>query len=219
LAQTPDRVEPRAPRHLVVIANPSPTSFDHSIVDAYREIAAENRQKVEVRDLYGLRFDPALKADERPMEDGWQPAPDVAIELEHLRLADILVLVYPIWFGLPPAMLKGYVDRVLGAGYTFRDIRSRLGQPVVAGKPLLSFTTSGLALPWLHEQGQVLALREIFDAYLWQGLGMSQAEHVRVDSVVPDMSPHYAAEQLERVRDVARKTCAMLRAAQDGEKL
>lgn len=196
--------------HLVVLANPAPESFDHAIVDAYAEVAERLGHAVVVRDLYAIGFDPLLRASERPAETAWTAAPDVAIELEHLHRSDILVLVYPIWFGLPPAILKGYVERVLGAGYTFRDLQAAAGQPSVAGKPLLSFSTSGASLPWLDEQGQVLSLKEIFDVYLWRGLGMSQAEHVRIDSIVPNMSAGYAEEQLGRVRQVAEKACAML---------
>lgn len=197
-------------RHLIVIANPSPLSFGHAIVNAYTNVAERHRQAVEVRDLYAIGFDPVLRAAERPTEPGWVPPADVTAEVEHVGRSDVLVFVYPIWFGLPPAMLKGYVERVLGAGYTFRDLQARRGQPAIAGKPLLSITTSGTSLPWLNEQGQVLSLKEVFDVYLWQGLGMSQAEHLRIDSVVPDMKADYAAEQLERVKETAERTCAML---------
>jgi len=199
-------------RHLVVLANPAPEGFDHAIVEAYREIVESNHQEVLIRDLYAVGFDPVLRAAERPTEPGWLPAPDVAVELEHVRTCDIIVFVYPIWFGLPPAMLKGYVDRVLGAGYSFRDVHEAKGHPLVEGKPLLSFSTSGTSLSWLDEQGQVLSLKEVFDVYLMRGLGLSQAEHVRIDSVVPDMKPAYAAEQLERVRAAAEKACANLAA-------
>lgn len=198
--------------HLIVLANPAPDGFDHAVVKAYAEEVQRHDQSVQVRDLYALRFDPVLRASERPTEPGWVPSPDVAAELDYVRQCDMLVFVYPIWFGLPPAMLKGYVERVLGAGYTFRDLQAATGQPVIAGKPLLSFSTSGASLPWLEEQGQVLSLKDIFDVYLWRGLGMSQAEHVRIDSVVPDMNAAYAAEQLERVRGAAEKACANLAA-------
>ena len=214
MTSNPDRASPRAPRHLLVLANPSPTSFDHSIAAAYTEAVQQNRQEVVVRDLYNLNFNPVLSASERPMVDDWAAAPDVEVELQHLAWCDILVLVYPIWYGLPPAMMKGYVDRVLGAGYSFRDVRSEVGQPGVAGKPLLSFSTFGLSLPWLHEKGQVVSLKEIFDVYLRQGLNMASAEHVRIDSVVPDINAEYAAQQLERVRAAADRSCATLRAEQ-----
>lgn len=208
---TASQASPRsANRHLIVLANPSQDSFDHSIAETYRRVAEENHQQVVIRDLYALQFNPVLSASERPTENGEALASDVAAELEHLRAADILVLVYPIWFGLPPAMLKGYVDRVLGAGYSFRDLRAEKGQPTVSGKPLLSFTTSGLPLPWLSEQGQPVSLQSVFDRYLRKGLGMSRTEHVEIDSVTPDMNPCYAAEQLHRVQEAAQSACAML---------
>lgn len=197
-------------RHALVYVNPSPNSFDHAIVDTYRAEAAKRGQEVVVRDLYGLQFDPVLRAEERPLHGAWTPSPDVATELEILGSSDILVLVYPIWFGMPPAMLKGYVDRVLGAGYSFRDVHDRVGQDVLKHKPLLSFSTSGTSRPWLDEQGQVMSIREVFDAYLWRGFGMKQSEHIMIDSVVPNLSDLYAREQLERVRETAERTCSML---------
>ncbi|MDF2494413.1 NAD(P)H-dependent oxidoreductase [Sphingomonas sp.] len=197
-------------RHHLVFANPNRTSFDGQIVDTYVETAQRLGQDVVVRDLYAMGFDPVLRNEERPIEGDGQVAPDVATELEYLGTADILVLVYPIWFALPPAILKGYVDRVLGSNYSFRDVQQQSGHPALKGKPLLSFSTSGTSLAWLHQKGQVGSLREIFDAYLWQGLGMQQAEHIRIDSVVPGMKAEYAAEQLERVRSTVERTCAKL---------
>ncbi|MEO8374086.1 MAG: NAD(P)H-dependent oxidoreductase [Sphingomonas bacterium] len=203
----------RRPTHLVVCANPSPTSFDHAIVAAYVEAATECHQEVVVRDLYALGFDPVLKVAERPLHSDWSPAPDVAVELDHLANCDILVLVYPIWFALPPAILVGYVDRVLGAGYSFRDLHDQVGQAPLRGKPLLSFSTSGSSQAWLNEQGQALSLREIFDVYLWRGFGMKQSEHIMIDSIVPNLSQTYAAEQLERVRATAVRACSMIASA------
>jgi len=73
-----------------------------------------------------------------------------------------------------------------------------------------SSTFSSTPLSWLNEQGQPLSLREIFDVYLWRGFCMKQSEHVLIESVVPNMSAAYAAEQLQRVRDVAARTCSTL---------
>jgi NAD(P)H dehydrogenase (quinone) len=211
MTPTPSPTEAARPiRHLIICANPSPASFDHAIVDAYAWVVTAHHQQVVVRDLYALGFDPVLKAAERPLHGDWQAAPDVAVELDHLAASDILVLVYPIWFALPPAILIGYVDRVLGAGYSFRDMHDQVGQPALRGKPLLSFTTSGTSQPWLNERGQAVSLREIFDVYLWRGFGMKQSEHISIDSVVPNLSQAYAAEQLERVRATALRACSAL---------
>ena len=199
-----------APLHLIIYANPAPASFDAAIVDAYAGSVRDRGHRASVRDLYAIGFDPVLKLDERPRHGDWHPRADVVEELQHLRCADAIVLVYPIWYGTPPAILKGYVDRVLGSGYTFHDVHDRKGQTFLTGKPLVSFSTSGLPLSWLCEKGQALSLREIFDVYLWRGFGMRQSDHIMIENVVSNMSPDYANTQLERVRATARRTCALL---------
>lgn len=196
--------------HLLVYVNPSPDSFDHAIVETYVKEAEARGHEVVVRDLYAMNFDPVLRIQERPLHDAWTASPDVAAELALMMTSDILVLVYPIWFGMPPAMLKGYVDRVLGAGYSFRDMVGQVGQHALKGKPLLSFSTSGTTHDWLGAQGQEVSLREVLDVYLWRGFAMKQSEHIMIDSVVPNLSAGYAAEQLERVRQTAERTCATL---------
>lgn len=197
-------------RYLIVCANPSPASLDSAIVDAYSAAVRDCGHRAVVRDLYALEFDPVLKDDERPSHPRCSPEADVADELYHVRDADVIVLVYPIWYGMPPTILKGYIDRVLGANYSFRAVHNRRGQPALAGKSLLSFSTSGLPLDWLSERGQVLSLREILDVYLWRSFGIKRTEHVMIESVVPNMSTAYATAQLDRVRHMATQTCVLL---------
>jgi NAD(P)H dehydrogenase (quinone) len=196
--------------HLLVLANPSSASFDHSVAATYAGIVKDQGQEITVRDLYALGFDPLLKAAERPAGLEWTPSPDVAAELDLVAAADVVVFVYPIWFGLPPAMLKGYVERVIGAGYSVKDVQGSVGQPAVQGKPLITFSTSGASLPWLQSQEQVQSLKAVFDVYLWRGLAMSRVEHYRLDNILPDMSSDYAEEQLQKVRDAAHHVCEML---------
>ena len=50
-----------------------------------------------------MDFDPVLRAEERPGHGDGAVSPDVAAELDMLSAAHALVLVYPIWFALPPA--------------------------------------------------------------------------------------------------------------------
>lgn len=54
-----------------------------------------------------MGFDPLLKNEERPDRRGSSLSRDVRAELDALTGSDVIALVYPIWFGMPPAMLKG----------------------------------------------------------------------------------------------------------------
>ncbi|WP_169803615.1 NAD(P)H-dependent oxidoreductase, partial [Sphingomonas adhaesiva] len=147
-----------SPRHYVVLANPSPKSFCHTIARTYVAEVEQQGQSATIVDLCTLGFDPVLKDGERA-DHGDRHHPWVTAELERIAACRALVLVYPIWFGGPPAILKGYVDRVLGAHCGFRAFREGGAQPALSGRYLLSMTTSGTPIGWLEERGQPQALR------------------------------------------------------------
>lgn len=194
-------------RHLVVLAHPRRGSFNHQIAAAYCDTVRECGQVANLRDLYANRFDPILEISPEP--------PELATidDITGVRNCDILVFVYPIWFGLPPAMIKGYVDRILGAGFKPSHDHPRADGRFLGGKEMLSFSTSASTTAWLAEQGQLISLREGFDRYLGTVFEMAKTEHVHIESIVEDLDKRYAEEQLERVRETARGTCARLLSA------
>jgi len=105
-------------------------------------------------------------------------------------------------------MIKGYVDRVLGAGFKPSHDHAQAHNPFLKGRHMISFSTSASTQAWLGEQGQLTSLREGFDRYLGTIFQLAATDHVHIDTVVEGLSEHYAAEQLERVREAARNTCA-----------
>lgn len=194
-------------RHLVVLAHPRRDSFNHQIARTYCETVRDCGQVALLRDLYANRFDPIL--------DTIPEAPELAVlyDLTEARRCDAIVFVYPIWFGLPPAMIKGYVDRVLGAGFKPSREHPCADNRFLSGCHMLSFTTSASTSAWLAEAGQTIALREAFDGYLEKVFALAGTQHVHIDAVVDNLNAAYAAEQLERVRQAARSMCATLLSA------
>ena len=126
-------------KHSVIVAHPEAESFTMAVAQRYCAAVTAQGQEAVLRDLYRIGFDPVLKADERAPGAGFQPRPDVAVELDQLAGSAAFVLIYPIWFGTPPAIIKGYVERVLGAGMTPKSMTHHLGQaphPLLGGKHL-----------------------------------------------------------------------------------
>lgn len=201
--------DPARPKHVVVLAHPDADSFNASVAETYCETAHACGHETVLRDLYAMHFDPILRQDERPGRGPFEPAEDVQAELDLLCGASVLVLVYPIWFGSPPAMLKGYVDRVLGAGVTARQVQDRTWHALLGGRRLISFTSSAARGPWLSEQGQTLSLQTLFGDYLSHAFTMRTAEHVHFGSIAPDLSGREADEHLAQVRDHARRMCSL----------
>lgn len=137
-------------RALIVYCHPHPESYNAAIRDAVVEQAEAAGGEVRVLDLYAEGFDPTLSLGEW---QGYETVPDnaapVAKHVEAIRWCDTLVFVYPTWWYAHPAMLKGWLDRVLLPGVAFDmpdggDIRPTLTHI----KRLGVFTTCGASW-WL----------------------------------------------------------------------
>jgi len=190
-------------RHIVVLCHPEQNSFNASVATAYSHAVRDHGHEVIVRDLYAMGFHPVLKSAERPGVDGGH-FKDVEDELEIIRGTDVFVLVYPIWFGSAPAMLKGYVERVLGSGVTPVQVQGRSAHGALAGKRMLSFTSSGLTEIWLDEQGQLKSLVQGFDRYIEHAFSMLPSRHVHFGSISAGMTLRSVDQHLEDVRGHAR---------------
>lgn len=184
-------------KHAVIVCHPSEDSFTMSMANRYVETVRGLGQEVVVRDLYRLGFDPVLHEEERH----GHPGADVSAEWAALGKADVFVLVYPIWFGAPPAMLKGYIDRVFGAGRVLGDgERGRL-----AGTRLVSLTASGTMRAWLSEKGVLGSLRTVFDRYLSDVFGFVETARYHFDGVGPEMEEKDVGFHLAEVEKAAKE--------------
>lgn len=200
-------------KHSVIVAHPEPSSFTMSVAKAYCDAVNAQGQLAILRDLYRMNFDPVLKATERPSTSQFQPAPDVAAELEQLDGTDLFILVYPVWFGAPPAMIKGYIERVFGAGFIEPAHGTHLlrpTHPLLGGKKLLSFSSSGSTKQWLEAQGAWTSLQTLFDGYLARTFWMDSPEHVHFDSIVEGIGEDVIGAHLVSVEAQAARMCDLL---------
>lgn len=201
-------VTPGDLHHLIVLGHPAPNSFNHAVASAYADSIRQCGQSPTIRDLYAIGFDPLLRAAERAEAADFRLSPDVERELELVRTARVITLVYPIWFGMPPAIITGYIDRVLGAGLSATAIRHNKPHEMLENKDFVLVTTSGSTLPWLAERGQWEGMREAFDSYLETIFSFASVEHEHLDSIVTPLARDYAAQCLGRVVDRARLVCS-----------
>jgi NAD(P)H dehydrogenase (quinone) len=186
-------------KRAIVACHPDEDSFTLSVARRYAEAVQAQGHEVLLRDLYRMKFDPVLRAAERT----GAPAPDVAQEWAVLGKVDVYVLVYPIWFGTPPALLKGYIDRVFGAGRDRgRDDAGGFGE-LFAGKRMVLLTSSGSLKAWLDEKGVLGSLRTIYDRYFSEVFGFEETHHYHFDGVVEDLPEQDVATHLQAVEQAA----------------
>jgi NAD(P)H dehydrogenase (quinone) len=103
---------------LVVLAHPKAGSFNHALADVVRRTLDEAGVSVVYHDLYAEAFDPVMTAEE--IEAKVSTDPLVERHCRELAEADLVAVVHPNWWGQPPAILKGWVDRVVRQGLAYR---------------------------------------------------------------------------------------------------
>lgn len=194
-------------RHIVILCHPDANSFNASVAATYCESVRENGQQAILRDLYRMNFDPVLKGSERPGSRNFAITPSIAQELELISDAAVIVFIYPIWFGSAPAMFKGYVERVLGAGFSFSAVRDRDFNDVLSGVHLRSFTSSGNTPPWLEQQDAWLSFPNFFGQYLENAFSMTSSENIHFPAIVEGLKERFIHENLQQVRQAAGKMC------------
>jgi NAD(P)H dehydrogenase (quinone) len=121
-------------RAAVVTAHPSTDSFCHELARRAVSGLVAAGHDVEILDLYEVGFRPAMSGEERRAYHGEQPIldPVVAEHAAVVRRSELLVFVYPTWWGGLPAMLKGWLDRVMVPGVAFEfDPRSEKVRPAL----------------------------------------------------------------------------------------
>jgi putative NADPH-quinone reductase len=128
----------------VILAHPDPASFNHAIAQTVIAAIKANGHRVFFHDLYQEKFDPLLTREEIAKD-----APLLTAIKKHcaeIAAADGVVIIHPNWWGQPPAILKGWVDRVIRPGVAYEFLEGDAGEGIPKGllkaKVALVFNTS-----------------------------------------------------------------------------
>lgn len=134
---------------LVILCHPNAKSLNHAVADALRSRLEAAGHAVRFHDLYSEGFDPALSFVELKRRFSFDEL--VQRHYRDVEEADGFVFVHPEWWSQPPAMLKGWIDRVLapGIGYDFEgeEFMTKSKVPLLAGKRALVLATTDSAPP------------------------------------------------------------------------
>lgn len=131
----------------LVLAHPVADSLNAGLAARVEQTLLAAGASLDRLDLYAEGFDPRLGADERARYTaaGTAPGEDIGALQARLGAADLLVLVFPTWWSAPPAILKGWFDRVWTPGFAFDPVTPI--RPRLTGlKSVLVVTTFGA--PW-----------------------------------------------------------------------
>ena len=191
---------------LVVLAHPHPGSFNHAIAETCLDALHSTRRQVVFHDLYHESFDPVMPHAETVRDAPLEPA--VAAHCRELASADGIVVIHPNWWGQPPAILKGWVDRIVRPDVAYRFLEGDDGEGVPEGllsaRAALVFNTANT--PPLRER-EVFGdpLESLWSKCIFGLCGVPRVER-RTFTVVVTSSEERRRQWLTEVRDLVTAT-------------
>jgi NAD(P)H dehydrogenase (quinone) len=188
-------------RHLVVFAHPRPQSFSRSVCDSYVGAVQTLGHEVVLRDLYAMRFNPVADADEARTRPSADPAPDVRVEMDHLVAADVVTFISPVWWIAPPAIMKGWLDRVLRGGGFAYGYGPGGPRGTLVGKRGLVFTSSGSTEREFVDTRKLDAIRVMWGAGTVEFCGISLLDHLHFAPVGSRSTAEMVGGYLQQVKD------------------
>lgn len=127
---------------LAVFAHPSPKSFNRSVLATLSEVASAKGHECAIIDLYAENFNPVLSDQDFDAFNRGQVPDELALHQQHIKNADIVFFIHPLWWFGMPAIFKGWIDRVFSYGFAYSH-DSRGVKPLLAGKKGVILNTAG----------------------------------------------------------------------------
>ncbi|HET6516165.1 MAG TPA: NAD(P)H-dependent oxidoreductase [Thermodesulfovibrionales bacterium] len=191
-------------KYLIIYAHPDTASFNHAIMETISDELGKGKRDFEVRDLYGMKFNPILSRDDlTAIQNGAVPQ-DIKREQDHIRSADTLLFVFPIWWSSMPAMLKGYIDRVFSLKFAY-DITTDGVIGLLKGKKAFIVSTTGASREDYDRMGAFEMMNMSMDTAIFRFSGMEVIGH-KYFSSVPYVSEEDRKQMLEELRLLVRDT-------------
>jgi putative NADPH-quinone reductase len=107
---------------MVTLDHPWPQSFNHTILNVVVTALRANDHTVDVLDLHREHFDPVLHVEELAVyKTGKYLDPKVGEYQRRIQQADHLVYIFPVWWEVMPALLKGFFDKVFLPEWAFAE--------------------------------------------------------------------------------------------------
>ena len=178
----------------IILGHQHAGSFNHAIAETAKRTLEASGHTVNFHDLYAEGFDPILRHEEVARDAELDPV--IKAHCTELAEADGIIVIHPNWWAMPPAMLKGWLDRVLrqGVAYKFTD-KGPVG--LLKADWALVFTTSNtpkeVELSWFGDP-----LENLWKTCILLYCGVKNMERTNYESIIMS-SPEQRAEWLADV--------------------
>ncbi len=135
-------------RTLILLGHPDKKSLCAALADSYEKGAREKGGDVMRLNISELSFNPNLRQGYKVIQN---LEPDLVEAQRLIKWASLIVIVYPVWWGGVPAILKGFIDRIFLPGFAFKyRENSPMWDKLLTGKSGRLIVTSDAPAWWLY---------------------------------------------------------------------
>ena len=188
----------------IILAHPKPGSFNHAIANTAAAELQQFGHDVRLHDLCQEQFNPVLPAAELDADPKLGSV--VRQHCHEIAEANGIVIVHPNWWGMPPAILKGWIDRVLRPEVAYRFVANDQGEGVPQGllraRSAIVFNTANTPedreRAWFGDPLEILWKKCVFDL-----CGIKNVQR-RTFSVIITSTPEQRAKWLAEVGLIVR---------------
>ncbi len=189
---------------LVVYTHPNPQSFNHALLDSLVLGLKSGGHLYRIVDLYDIGFDPVLRLQDMIKFREGKLLTDVEKQQQHVSWADVLIFVYPIWWGGMPAMLKGYLDRVFSVGFAYKMSASQ-PEGLLGDKHVILIRTTALSKKAYQTSGVESLIRNLLKFKFTVVCGVQSLTH-HVYYAVPQETTQIRERYLQDVHEIGKLT-------------
>jgi NAD(P)H dehydrogenase (quinone) len=126
----------------IIYSNHHSGNFNEVLLNTLIENLSEQGHEIVVRDLYKMDFNPVLKTSDFESISSGNTPPDILREQDFVKWSDLMIFVYPLWWGGMPAIMKGYIDRVFSWGFAYKT-NGNGPYPLLTDKKAIVMATMG----------------------------------------------------------------------------
>lgn len=136
----------------IIYTHPNAGSFNHEVLNRLSNHFSRNDEEFQVIDLYAEKFDPVLsEADLALYSQGKSTDPMVKMYQRRIKNSDEVIFIFPIWWHNLPAMLKGFLDKVMLSNFAYDESSGWKGL-LTNIKKVTVITTSTITKDYLVNQ-------------------------------------------------------------------
>jgi NAD(P)H dehydrogenase (quinone) len=172
---------------LLVLDHPVRASFCGALADAVNDGARAAGHRIDFLDLARADFDCQFQPADHAYFLGGPVPRDVAAMHRRVEAADALVFVYPVYWWTVPARTRGWIDRVLTAGWAYA-MEPQGNRPLLRDRPFALVASAGAGRQTIEDFGYGPAMRRLIDEGTFGYCGLTTMHQV----LVPDV--HESAE-------------------------